>query len=127
MSTIVVTVPDHTEMIELRRAMPDHTFIVARTGLYKIGAQRAYWSVTGEVYDPHSGAAAAAKYAHDDARGLTDHERGARALNVAPAELPEGLTHDAFAAFTESLRPRWKAESLAAYALLQTLKADQEA
>jgi hypothetical protein len=52
---------------------------------------------------------------------LPDIERAARALNVTVADIPAGLTRDTFAAFVESLRPRWAAQAAAAVALLESL------
>ena len=54
--------------------------------------------------------------------GLTDRERGARALQIPASDLPEGIaTRDDFAAFAETLRPRWLRRAAAARALLESL------
>lgn len=45
---------------------------------------------------------------------MTPHERAAHYLRLKPEELPEGLDKETFAAFVETLRPRWKAEADAA-------------
>lgn len=52
---------------------------------------------------------------------LSDRERAARALNIPPEDLPEGMDKDAFTAFAESLRPRWAEQAAAARALLGSL------
>lgn len=50
---------------------------------------------------------------------LTDHQRGARALHIAEAELPEGMDREQFMAFAETLRPRWLEMALAALAVIE--------
>jgi hypothetical protein len=49
------TIPkDETIMRELKRSMPDRSFVVARVGLHYIaGNSSAYWTATADVYDPH--------------------------------------------------------------------------
>lgn len=49
----------------------------------------------------------------------TPHARAAHTLRVTPEELPEGLDKEAFTAFADSLRPRWKQEADDALAFLK--------
>lgn len=53
--------------------------------------------------------------------GLSDLERGARALNIPAADLPAGMDKEQFAAFAESLRGRWAEQARVALELLEGL------
>jgi hypothetical protein len=55
MSDMQTTIPEReTIMREVRRAMPDRSFIVARVGLrYIEGDSSAYWTATADLYEPH--------------------------------------------------------------------------
>jgi hypothetical protein len=44
----------------------------------------------------------------------TDHDRAARALHIAPEDLPTGLDREQFAALVVSLADRWAAQAQAA-------------
>jgi hypothetical protein len=44
----------------------------------------------------------------------SDHDRAARALNIDPAELPEGLTEEGFRQFVGSLADKWAGQAKAA-------------
>jgi hypothetical protein len=49
----------------------------------------------------------------------TPRERTARHLRISEDELPEDLDRDGFAAFVDTLRPRWQEEADAAIAFLR--------
>lgn len=48
-----------------------------------------------------------------------DRETAARYLRVAPEDLPEGMDREAFVAFIDLQRPRWRTEALQAFAFLK--------
>lgn len=92
---------------DLRRAFPEIGAIMdvhladAETGEPMHAGSNGWYFYSGAAreYEERSG------YGNPD--GLTDHERAARALQIEACELPEGLDAEGFAAFVESLRPRW--------------------
>ena len=51
----------------------------------------------------------------------SDHDRAARALHVAPADLPTDLDRDAFRAFAAALADTWQAQADAARAALDAM------
>lgn len=53
--------------------------------------------------------------------GLSDHERGAQALNIPAGDLPVGMDRAQFEVFADSLRGRWALQAQTARALLETL------
>lgn len=55
------------------------------------------------------------------ARQGGEMERAARALHLPVGDLPEAMDREAFAAFAESLRPMWREQAEAAFAVLQSL------
>jgi hypothetical protein len=73
----------------------------------------------------YSGDARRWEESHDDtwsnSDGLTDRERGARALNIPVEDLPEGLDRSGFESFAESLRPYWAAQAQTARELFDRL------
>lgn len=68
----------------------------------------------------YSGEASAGAYDYNHEK-LTDHQRGARALNIPPEDLPEGMDREQFEAFAESLRPLWLEQARVARELLVSL------
>ena len=66
----------------------------------------------------YSGASAAYERKHYGAeyaaRQGANHDRGARALHIAPEDLPEGLDQVEFVKFAESLKDRWADQAQAA-------------
>lgn len=69
----------------------------------------------------YSGNARAWEEARGQWRGVSDHDRAARALHIPPADLPEYLSHSGFVEFAESLRPVWEQQAAAARELLEAL------
>lgn len=65
--------------------------------------------------------AAGRDYGYSRLLEASDHDRAARALRIAPAELPEGMDRTAFDAFVDSLAERYAAEAATARAVLHSL------
>lgn len=65
--------------------------------------------------------AAGKDYGYSRLLESSDHDRAARALNIAPEDLPEGLDKVEFVAFVNSLTDRWRAQAQAARAALDAM------
>ena len=62
-----ITIPEReTVMRTVSRSMPDRSFIVAHVGLHWIDGNRdAYWSATGDLYEPHGTWSGRARFNND--------------------------------------------------------------
>ena len=58
--------------------------------------------------------AAGQDYGYSRQLETSDHDRAARALNIAPEDLPTGLDKESFSAFCQSLADVWRAQAQAA-------------
>lgn len=107
--TILRVAPELAPLVTVHLADLDGTpmHAVANGWYFYSGGAREYEEARGDTWA--------------NPKGLTDHERGARALNIPPADLPEGLDKDGFVAFAESLRPIWAEQARQARELLESL------
>lgn len=60
-------------------------------------------------------------YGYSRALETPDHDRAARALRIAPANLPQGMGRAAFEAFADTLRERWCEEARAGIGVLESM------
>jgi hypothetical protein len=100
--TILAAAPELAPIVTAHLADPDGTPMhgVANGWYFYTGESEAYERQHyGEEYVKRQG---------------TPHERAARALHIAPEDLPTGLDRDGFAAFCEGLAGRWAGQAQAA-------------
>jgi hypothetical protein len=83
--------------------------------MHAVANGRYFYSGKARVYEESRGDT----WSNRD--GLTDRERGARALNIPVEDLPEGLDRSGFESFAESLRPYWAAQARTARELFDRL------
>lgn len=103
------TAPELTPLVDVHLAGLDGTpmHAVANGWYFYSGEARRYEESRGETWS--------------NREGLSDRERGARALSIPVEQLPEGLDKAGFSAFAESLADYWLQQAHDARALLESL------
>lgn len=105
---------------ELAPLVTAHLAALDGTPMHGLANAWYYYSGRSSAYEREQ-IAAGKDYGYSRLLETSDHDRAARALSIAPEDLPTGLDKVEFVAFVNSLTDHWRAQARAARAALDAM------